>query len=63
MQTAPLLRDRVEIARFRLRVMTGPDAPERRMTRMTARADALPATTMTTTTIVRGAAPKRARAY
>jgi DNA-binding NtrC family response regulator len=27
MQTAPLLRDRVQIARFRLRVMTGPDAP------------------------------------
>ena len=25
--TAPLLRDRVQIARFRLRVMTGPDAP------------------------------------
>jgi transcriptional regulator with GAF, ATPase, and Fis domain len=27
MQTAPLLRDRVQIAKFRLRVMTGPDAP------------------------------------
>jgi transcriptional regulator with AAA-type ATPase domain len=27
METAPLLRDRVQIAKFRLRVMTGPDAP------------------------------------
>ena len=27
MQTAPLLRDRVQIAKFRLRVLTGPDAP------------------------------------
>jgi transcriptional regulator with GAF, ATPase, and Fis domain len=27
MQTAPLLRDRVQIAKFRIRVLTGPDAP------------------------------------